>query len=482
MFSKILFSVFVFLTCNFALAQKQASIWYFGVRAGLDFREGNPFALTDGALSTEEGSASICDEDGNLLFYTDGVTVYNRFHQSMQNGRNLWGSYTTTQTLIVPKPGADPIYYIFTASPQFDDVFGPGTDSVGFHYSIVDMRLDMGLGSVTEKNVLLFKNTSEKITAVHHANGNDIWVVAHEWGNNNFRSYLVTEEGINTAPNISSVGEIHDGDGPGRDDINRNTLGHMKLSPDGSKIAVAVLETGVFIYNFDNSSGVISRELAIKRDPADVFYGIEFSPSGKRIYFTDVFLNGCGTEVINSFLYQYDIETRKLAEVGKFVGLLGGLQLAIDGRVYAIKCNDATGESNSVGVINLPNQIGISCNFDENGPDLKTGKGMLGSPNFVQSYFLFPDPIVRMPNVFTPRPGDDYNPVFKPIEIENVLWGNLDIINQWGVKVFETKDIFKGWDGGDSSSGVYYWHLYYEGKNGRKGSLKGGVHLIRSSN
>ena len=169
-------------------SQKQASVWYFGHHAGLDFRSGEPVALTDGALNTNEGSASICDEAGNLLFYTDGVTVWNREHHVMPNGRNLWGHSTTTQTLIVPKPGVDPIYYIFTASPQHDYVFGAGTDSVGFHYTVVDMRMASGLGDVTVKNILLFRNTTEKVTAVHHANGMDIWVVAHEWGNNIFRS------------------------------------------------------------------------------------------------------------------------------------------------------------------------------------------------------------------------------------------------------------------------------------------------------
>lgn len=478
MFSKLLFSVFVLLTSNFAFAQKQASIWYFGDRAGLDFRAGNPFALTDGALRTEEGSASICDEDGNLLFYTDGVTVYNRFHQNMQNGRNLWGSYTTTQTLIVPKPGTEPIYYIFTASPQFNYIFGPGTDSVGFHYSVVDMRLDMGLGNVTEKNILLFKNTSEKITAVHHANGKDIWVVTHEWGNSNFRSYLVTEAGIDYDPKMSTVGEIHEGTNVS---ANGNSIGQMKLSADGRKIGVAILEKGVFIYDFDNRSGVISRELVIKRNPAVVFYGIEFSPSGKLVYFTDVFLAGCMTETETSLLYQYDIETKNVQEVGKFVGALGGLQIALDGKIYAIKCNDITGNSTSIGVIKFPNQVGIACSFEENGADLKTRTGPFGTPNFVQSYFLFPDPIVKMPNAFTPSPDDEYNPVFKPIEIENVLWGNLEIINRWGNKVFETTDIIKGWDGGNSSSGVYYWRLYYEGKNEWKGSLRGWVYLIRSA-
>lgn len=463
------------LLCPSSFAQKQASIWYFGDHAGLDFRNGDPVALTDGALSTEEGSASICDEDGNLLFYTDGVTVYNRFHQVMPNGRNLWGSYTTTQTLIVPKPGADPIYYIFTASPQFDYIFGPGTDSVGFHYSVVDMRLDQGRGDVTEKNILLFKNTTEKVTAVHHANGKDVWVVTHEWGNNNFRSYLVKEEGIDQEVVISSVGEIHEGD----DVSNGNTLGQMKLSSDGSKIGVVVFRKGVFIYDFDKSSGLISRQTVVKRNPIVVFYGIEFSPDTKKVYFTDVFLVGCLTEIEPSILYQYDIETKNLVEVGRFIGVLGGLQVALDGKIYSPKCNELTQSSTRAAEIQFPNRQGASCSFQSSGPDLITGKGLLGTPSFIQSYFVFPDPNIEMPNVFTPG-TDEHNPVFKPIQFENVLWANLEILNRWGKEVFTTQDVWNGWDGEGSSAGVYYWHLRYEGKNGKNGQLKGWVLLARN--
>lgn len=477
MLRQLLLLFFFQLLYNLAPAQKQASIWYFGRNAGIDFRSGAPLALTDGALSTEEGSASICDAEENLLFYTDGVTVYNRLHQIMPNGRNLWGSYTTTQTLIVPKPGPDPIYYIFTASPQFDRVFGSDTDSVGLHYSVVDMSLEQGLGDVSEKNILLFKNTTEKVTGVHHANGKDIWVVTHEWGNNNFRSYLVTENGIIVEPVISSIGEIHEGDGISIGSKS-NTLGQMKLSSDGSKIALTILWNGVFLYDFDNTSGSVSNQVIIKRNPIVIFYGLEFSPNSKNIFFTDVFNAGCNTEIEPSILYQYSIETGSLKEVGRFIGVLGGLQLALDGKIYAPQCNEITGNSTSAAVIQFPNRLGHACGFQENGLDLITGKGLLGTPNFIQSYFAFHKPIVEMPNVFTPG-TDQYNPVFKPIQFENVLWANLKIISRWGQEVFSSEDVNSGWDGGNSSPGVYYWILRYEGKDGKQGSLKGFVQLIR---
>lgn len=72
--------VTILLLTLVAFAQKEASIWYFGQKAGLGFNSGSPVALTDGALSTDEGSASIADSPGNLLFYTDGVSEWNRQH------------------------------------------------------------------------------------------------------------------------------------------------------------------------------------------------------------------------------------------------------------------------------------------------------------------------------------------------------------------------------------------------------------------
>jgi len=66
-------------------SQKEANIWYFGENAGLDFNSGVPVALLDGQLNTREGCATISDKNGNLLFYTDGITVWNRSHKIMQN-------------------------------------------------------------------------------------------------------------------------------------------------------------------------------------------------------------------------------------------------------------------------------------------------------------------------------------------------------------------------------------------------------------
>jgi hypothetical protein len=306
-----------FITFN-SFSQKQASIWYFGAYAGLDFTAGYPAVLTNSALITEEGSATIADREGNLLFYTDGVTVYNRLHQVMLNGLNLWGNYSTTQTLIVPQPGNDSIFYIFTASPQYNAVFA--MDSVGFHYSVVNLKHDNGYGDVVLKNILLYKQTTEKITAVHHRNGQDIWVVMHEWGSNCFRSYLVTSNGIDLHPVISCIGSVHLGGGPSNNlNYNYNAAGQMKISPDGQLLALATSSARkVEVFSFDNNTGRVIDLIESIAEHSDksigAYYGIEFSSDNTQLYFTYGYWGtGCGVNIEDdpSEVWQYSIHTKK---------------------------------------------------------------------------------------------------------------------------------------------------------------------------
>ncbi len=128
--------LFVLCLPLFGLALKEGNIWYFGENAGLDFNSGSPVALTDGMLNTDEGCASICDTNGSLLFYTDGMTVYNKNHIVMPNGTGLLGHNSSTQSaIIVKKPMSNNLYYIFT-------VDGNSGSGGGLSYSVVNLNLD----------------------------------------------------------------------------------------------------------------------------------------------------------------------------------------------------------------------------------------------------------------------------------------------------------------------------------------------------
>ncbi|MEP7170583.1 MAG: hypothetical protein ABI855_14530, partial [Bacteroidota bacterium] len=284
--------VFVFFFVK-TIAQQQAYHWYFGNHAGIDFSSGSALAVNNGALLTDEGCSSISDAVGNLLFYTNGVLVYNNLHQLMPNGTGLLGHISSTQSsLIVQKPGTTDHYFIFTSDAG--EYVAPPND--GIHFSEVDMSLNSGNGDViaSTKNTPLLGTATEKLCGTLHSNGTDIWVMAHGWNDSTFYAYLVTNAGVNTTAVTSTSGSIHGGS----DD---NTIGQMKFSPQGNKLALAVRISGFFeLFDFDNSTGIISNPVLLQIPQFLSAYGVEFSPDGSRLYVcTDSFTS----------LYQYDLSS-----------------------------------------------------------------------------------------------------------------------------------------------------------------------------
>ena len=74
---------------------KGNSIWAFSHKAGLDFNSGTGVAIAsempDKGLG--EGAASVCDRNtGDLLFYTNGETIWNANNQPMPHGDTLFGN------------------------------------------------------------------------------------------------------------------------------------------------------------------------------------------------------------------------------------------------------------------------------------------------------------------------------------------------------------------------------------------------------
>ena len=60
---------------------KRTNNWYFGNYAGVDFNSGEPLPLHDGELdSGNRGIISMSNTIGNLQYYTDGWTLWNKNH------------------------------------------------------------------------------------------------------------------------------------------------------------------------------------------------------------------------------------------------------------------------------------------------------------------------------------------------------------------------------------------------------------------
>jgi hypothetical protein len=84
----------------------ETSNWYFGQNSGLNFKDTQVTVLNNGAMATPAGCASISDRNGELLFYTNGQTVWNKNHEIMENGEGLAAEIENIQsTIIVPVPG-----------------------------------------------------------------------------------------------------------------------------------------------------------------------------------------------------------------------------------------------------------------------------------------------------------------------------------------------------------------------------------------
>ena len=361
--------IIVFYLFNISLfAQKEANIWYFGENAGLDFNSGIPVPLLDGELNTEGGCATISDTNGSLLFYTDGRTVWNKNHQVMLNGAGLnGGSRSTHSAIVVPKPKDSNKYFIFT----IDDFIGNN----GLQYSEVDMTLGNGLGGITStKNVLLHTPTTEKITAIKSAVANEYWVVSHKWGNNEFIAFKVTNSGVNPTPVISGEGTIVDNDGA--------SIGQIKISPNGKKIAVARYPSisEVQVFDFDNATGKVSKPLTLlKYSNDEQIYGLEFSPNSQLLYtavnYEGVFqfnLNaGSSTDIVNSKVKLFTSND-----------IHDSFQIAPDGKIYI-----AGFAQSYLDVINKPNTIGFGANYVSEALYLEGRLSFSGLPVFIQSFF-----------------------------------------------------------------------------------------------
>ncbi len=384
---------------------KRTNHWYFGHGCGLDFSSGSPIVDTNGDLNSFESCASMSDTAGNLLFYTDGDTVWNRLHLPMPNGTGLlgcgnWGS-STSAGLIVPWPTQeDSLFYIFTtdcAENSFAD---------GFRYSVVNLNLDSGKGDVYIKNQLLLQNGTEGITVTKHANGVDFWLVTHEEGNNNYFIYLITSLGI-ASPLIQPIGP--------------NALGYLsyvRFSGDGySMVGSFALPANLF--HFDNTNGQLFDmvNLQVLCDSP------EFSPDNSKLY-----SNCGGNQLLVYCLDSWDSVSINSSYLEYFFNLdndaFGVLKCAPDGKIYIASL---WGSYDSISVIHNPNGYGSQINIAPlSFSTYPAGRSWGGLPNFVSNYLDFHQtPSLCDSTIGIIENHDDMiivfpNPTSKELDIKNI--------------------------------------------------------------
>jgi hypothetical protein len=361
----------------FSYAQNRNSVWCFGDSALIDFSDTSNIIVGSCGLDTRGSCASIANENGKLLFYAEtratisGNTtlVFDTTHQVMQNGNNIVGRGWYQELVIVPNPANDSTYYLFSIGV---------TSIYGLYYSIIDMRLNNGLGAVTVKNVQLqsFEQV-DCLNAVKHGNGRDWWVLFRKAGslsngNNDWYSYLITPVSVQNF-SIQSIGSL-----------NKTNSGYTNL--------IGLVE----LYDFDRCSGLLSNPVTIEPEalPSVPYtWSCEFSPDASKLYVT--------TADDTTYLFQYDLNASNISQSKNTLWTTnyplytgGGLKLAPDNKIYlaSIYYNGVQFPypyqdtvynmyNMNLSVINQPDSLGIACDFQPYSFYLGGKRTYVGLPN-----------------------------------------------------------------------------------------------------
>ncbi len=363
----------------------------------IDFNTSPPsFNLHPKSVGVTFQNSSMSSKDGELIFYSNGCSVFNRVDVIMENGDSLntgeiyelncpGGGYGGFQNMIsIPDSYHDSIYYVFHITLQFNSKPNPITfvQSQSLSYTKININANEGYGSVIEKNVSIISDTNlitTPLTAVKHANGLDWWLITPDRWSNSYNIILLNESG----PAFIKKQFI----GIGTDPLAEG--GQGKFSPVGDHFAWYHPLNGLFLFDFDREHGVLSDFEHIEIPPRDfIIGGCEFSPNGRYVYLNN-----------DTSLYQVDLLANdiqnSLTHIGDYDGFGDPLPTSFffmertpEGKIIMNVLNG----SQYLHLIHNPDLKGLSCNFEQHSIQLPT------TNNFTIPHF----PNYRLGSIFDP--------------------------------------------------------------------------------
>lgn len=433
-------------------------------------------------------NCSITDSLDNLLFYTNGLAIFNAKHDTMQNAKGFNNGiyiddndkvFNVAQTVLaLPHPTLNYLYYLFHSVPEIYQTNALQPNNL--KYSVIDMRLDSGRGAVVEKNVPIINDWICRgyITACKHANGKDWWILTPKVQQGAYYRTLFTGDSI--YPPVKQL------IGPAG---TKFQSGFARFSQDGTLYFLHddtnAANSKIQIYDFDRCTGLLSnlRILDIPVISQEWLYGISISPNSRYLY-------------INSFsrIFQYDLKSSDILASQQVVANYDGYvctfppdpqtfgqagflwsQIGPDDKIYI--CSPAGG-TNVYHVIDYPDSAGLACDVRQHAIQFPTFMD-LSIPNF---------PNYRLGASATPCYGVSKeegignkeitvypNPATQRIYIETTSMqgkGELLIYNALGQVVYSKKAVFSEGETeiyiGDLPKGAYYLRVV-----GEKGAFYG---------
>jgi hypothetical protein len=340
-------------------------------------------------------NTSICDSFGNLVFYTNGIYVYDKNDALMSNNilnlgtqanQNIDYGYDIPQgVLVLPMPNNPYLYYLF--HQRYAEPDNIGDENIeGAYYTVIDSRLRNGAGGIATWRTPIIQNDSleyGKLNACRHANGRDWWLTFWRYGYKQYRRCLLDATGFHDYgwQQISNL-------------ISDTGIGQSCFSPDGNVWAGSsyvfrppLRRSRIDVLDFDRCTGLFSNRRQFFSAIDSIYCaGLSISPNSRYLY------TASPTKMLQYDLQASDISTSNIT-VANWDGFRDSTfvnigfsplpttfryhQLAPDGRIYI-----STGNSTKyLHTINNPNEAGLACNVAQHSI-LLSGLNVRSIPNF----------------------------------------------------------------------------------------------------
>jgi gliding motility-associated-like protein len=356
-----------FSLCFNIHSQNASNYWFFGQNAGIIFDNGVPNIQNNSSINTWEGTSSIAIND-SVFFYSDGIYLYNKNHNKL-NIQLLNSNRSSTQgSIMLMHPDNDSIIFMITNSVT-------GFNSCPSYYYEFKIINDTNLTLIKEE--MLNEFGTEKMSAINHHNGRDIWIVSHSYYGNEYYTYLINKNGISKCKTSSYIGTNHG-------TLKYPSQGQIKFSISGKYVVSSIIGTiGFDLFKFNNQNGKLYDSIHINN--IYMSYGSEFSSEENFLYIT--------TQVSGGNLYQYSLKNWHIDSIlkseklitNKGIKKISALQLAPNGKIYW-----SMNDSLYLSAIEEPNKSGDSCNLNFRSLYLNGKKCAYGLPTFNQSEFYTP--------------------------------------------------------------------------------------------
>ncbi|MFT6338852.1 MAG: hypothetical protein ACJATI_005633 [Halioglobus sp.] len=461
--------------CNLEGDDRYDNTWLLGYHygyaktvAGIDFSNEDPQSTMFNSPSYFTGqSLSMSDKNGDLLFYSNGNSLYDYNNNEVNNSIDFnsdenilgWGydTYAGPQQMIsIPSSAHDSIYYIFHL-PQ---------DLVGDNNSVIPTKLLMSQINVDKErnlelkieNLPIVQDTLQNYTmqAHRHANGEDWWILAFEMYSPNYYKILLKSDG-------STIVES--------EELNIQLERHLfqtVFSPNGNKFALIDGQDKMsYVWDFNTQTGLLSNRIDILGDleeDTDFPCGVAFSPNSRFLYISSY-----------HFMKQYDLCNEVIEEseivVGVWDGMydwiypfsFGRMRLGPDNKIYV------AGYSSSIylSTINNTNEKGIDCDFRQHDFELEADNKNWNNcipdyphyRNTTDSLFcnalsenVVPETISNSIKLYP-------NPTYNTLDVMSsaeILGSDIKIYNDHGQVLIESKYTGSSFDVSKLNTGLHY--------------------------